>query len=451
MVPVAVPVRRHLGHRGASPSHRAGHQPAVRRVPPLRERVHRLRPDLNLQGEEIFAPQGDHRRVQGLVVVPLGRRHEIFELSRYGRPQRVHLAEQVVANLAVRGAHHARGHVSGGVPDVVLGLGDDVELHDVLEVPELQRIGLELLVDVVERPRRHPDLKALGDLVEERVRLQRLLQRLPRLVHHCVLVHLQRLDPHAKRPVLVRQRVPEAQVLELVLDVVQAEEVGQGREDGQRLCGDLLLLVGRHVLQRPHVVQPVRQLDDDDPDLLCHGDEELLHVDMLLIVLSAKRAALFPELGHLGLPLHDVPDTLTEDRLDVREGDLVGVLHNVVQQPRHDGVRVHLQFAQDLGHRHRVDDVRLPRLALLALVGAVRDLQSLLTPSQLLRRQVRHGFLELQPQPLYGKGVPSQNLLVGLRGYAGGRPSSSCPHFHLVPALPPPLFPTTTIATITPR
>ena len=44
------------------------------------------------------------------------------------------------------------------------------------------------------------------------------------------------------------------------------------------LSGFFALFLGTHVLQSTHIVQTVRQLDQDDPDILCHGEEHLAEV-----------------------------------------------------------------------------------------------------------------------------------------------------------------------------
>ena len=67
----------------------------------------------------------------------------------------------------------------------------------------------------------------------------------------------------------------ERQVLELPLDRVDAEPVGDRRVDVERLARFLDLLLLRHRRDRAHVVEPVGELDQDHPDVGRHRDHHL--------------------------------------------------------------------------------------------------------------------------------------------------------------------------------
>ncbi len=105
----------------------------------------------------------------------------------------------------------------------------------------------------------------------------------------------------------------------------------RGRVDLSRLAGDALLL-GRG--QRPegaHVVEPVGELDEDDADVLGHGQEHLADV-LGLLLLVGQRAELaelrdaVDEAGHVG----------AEVLLDIAQR-VLGVLRDVVEQGCRDG------------------------------------------------------------------------------------------------------------------
>ena len=51
--------------------------------------------------------------------------------------------------------------------------------------------------------------------------------------------------------------------------------MSNGGIDLHGLAGFFLLFLRFHVLERSHVMEPVRQLDDDDTDILRHGQEHL--------------------------------------------------------------------------------------------------------------------------------------------------------------------------------
>ena len=145
--------------------------------------------------------------------------------------------------------------------------------------------------------------------------------------------------------VLVRLEVLEGEVLELPLDLPHAEPMRQRGVDLHRLARDALLLLGRQVLERAHVVEPVGELDDDDPHVLGHGHEHLPDV-LGLLLLHRPGAA---ELGELRDPVDQARHLAAEPLLEVGER-IVGVLGHVVQQRRRQRLGVHLQRGEVVGH-----------------------------------------------------------------------------------------------------
>ena len=123
---------------------------------------------------------------------------------------------------------------------------------------------------------------------------------------------------------LVGLEVVEAQVLKLPFDGVDAQAVRDGRVDFNRLARleDAAVLLERR--QGAHVVQAVGQLDDDDADVLAHGDEHLADGCRLLV----------GERFHLDArDLGDAVDELRHVRAELLFDQLagnVGILHRVV-------------------------------------------------------------------------------------------------------------------------
>src|SRR5256885_1059801 len=83
-----------------------------------------------------------------------------------------------------------------------------------------------------------------------------------------------------------RLQVAEGEVLELDLDPLDAEPVGERRVDVESLLRDAVLRLGLHVLEGPHVVGPVGELDEDDANVLRHRDQHLAEVLGLLLLLG---------------------------------------------------------------------------------------------------------------------------------------------------------------------
>ena len=154
----------------------------------------------------------------------------------------------------------------------------------------------------------------------------------------------------------------EGEVLELPLHLPDPQPLGERRVDLHRLAGDPLLLLGRQPVERPHVVEPVGELDQDDPDVLGHRQEHLPDVLGLLLLVAVGA-----ELGQLGDAVDELGDLGAELLLDVGQA-VLGVLGDVVEQRRLDRDRIDPELGEDLRRRDGMRDVRLARPASLALV-----------------------------------------------------------------------------------
>ncbi len=160
----------------------------------------------------------------------------------------------------------------------------------------------------------------------------------------------------------------EGQVLELPLDVLDSEAVGQRGVDVEGLLGAALLLPLGHGRDGLHVVEPVGQLDQQDPGILGHGHQHLAHGGRLLGLAGVEADPV-----QLGDAVDDGRHVGPELRLDLRQAE-AGVLDRVVEQGGRDGDVVEAQPGQDGGHRQRVGDVGLAGVAELAMVGGGRRL-----------------------------------------------------------------------------
>ena len=79
-------------------------------------------------------------------------------------------------------------------------------------------------------------------------------------------------------------QVAEAEVFEFSLEPANPQTVGNGSVDVERLLCDRLLLQWRQMLQRHHVVEAIRQLDEDYANVLRHGHDHLAEVLGLLLL-----------------------------------------------------------------------------------------------------------------------------------------------------------------------
>ncbi len=303
----------------------------------LGDAVHRLGADLDLDGHAVGADQG---RVQRLISVHLGNGDVVLELPGYG---------------LVQPMQRTQGEVAGGYV-----LDDDPKAVDVEHLREREVLFVHLVVD------RKDVLLAAGYRGLDSGRGQALLERLEDLVHHRAPVAAGRLDGFREDLVAERIEVRERELLQLAVEAVQAQPVGDRGVDLDRLARDAPARLRVDRLERPHVVQPVGELDQDDAHVARHREQHLAEVLGLGVGLGLELDAV-----ELGQAVHEFRDGLAEALGDLLLGDL-GVLHHVVQQRRHHRLGVELPVGDDLGDRDRVRDVGMAALAELPLVRGAR-------------------------------------------------------------------------------
>ena len=102
----------------------------------------------------------------------------------------------------------------------------------------------------------------------------------------------QLLQPPRDRGVGVRLQLPERQRLHLGHHLVHADPLGERRIDIHRLARDPpALVLGRDVMERPHVVQPVGELHQQHPDVVGQREQELAQIlGRALVFATAPRS-----------------------------------------------------------------------------------------------------------------------------------------------------------------
>src|SRR2546429_1455266 len=307
----------------------------VRRDTVLRGVVHLMGTDLDLVQ---LAARPEHGGVERLVAVRLRARDVILDALLQRRPLVVDHPQDVIA------------------------LGDIVHQHaDREEIINLLERLVALLHLLVNRPE---VLGAAGDLVADESGSPQLFgERDPQPLDGLFTLALSRLDLARQRAVVLGLEELAGEILELGLHARHPEAVGQGRVDLARFERDAAAFLLVEVLEGPHVVQPVGELDDDDAGVLGDRQQELAVVFGLLLHRRAEG-----EGGELRESVDQLRHLGTERAPDVLDRD-VRVLDDVVQQGGRDRDRVHLLLGENGRHGHRVRDVVVARLALLAAVG----------------------------------------------------------------------------------
>ena len=161
----------------------------------------------------------------------------------------------------------------------------------------------------------------------------------------------------------------EGEVLELPFERVDPEPVREGCVDLERLLRLLHLLLLAEVLDRPHVVEPVGELDEDDPHVLGHRDDHLAVVLRLRLLAAGE---LDP--GQLGDALDELRDLRAELRAHLVELG-VRVLDDVVQKRRRDRLLVEVELSADPRDAVGMVDEVLSRAAELAAVASLGGLE----------------------------------------------------------------------------
>ena len=163
--------------------------------------------------------------------------------------------------------------------------------------------------------------------------------------------------------VLLRIAVAEAQVFQFRLDGIQAEPVRERGEQIERLARYLDLLVARHGGHRPHVVKPVRYLDEDYPYIVRQGEQHLAEIGGLF------RRVGIDHTGHFGQTVHHIGYLFPEDGFDFFDR-IVRILHHVVQQGCGHGLNAQSYFFHDdFGHGQGMENVGLPAAPQHSLVS----------------------------------------------------------------------------------
>ena len=221
--------------------------------------------------------------------------------------------------------------------------------------------------------------------------------------------------------VLARVEDLEREILELPLDGVDTEPVGERRVDLERLLRLLHLLLLAEVLDRAHVVEPVGELDQDHAHVLRHRHDHLAVVLRLRLL-----AALEADPGELGDAFDEQRDVRPECGAELVEIG-VGVLDHVVQQRGGNRLLVEVELRADQGHAERMVDERLAGAPHLTAVGALglveRAADQLLVDARVVGLDARdqlvdevvlmtlriddgHGLSLLVPFRVTGLGIP---------------------------------------------
>src|SRR5678816_1603249 len=134
----------------------------------------------------------------------------------------------------------------------------------------------------------------------------------------------------------------ECEILELPSHARHAESMGKRSIQVPRFLRDARSLLDRQVVESPHVVQAVGELDDDDARVFCDRKKELAIILDLPVLRRIER-----EMPDLRQAVDYLRDLGAEMRVDFGNGD-IGVFDDVVNEPACDCYGVELQLRENL-------------------------------------------------------------------------------------------------------
>ena len=174
-----------------------------------------------------------------------------------------------------------------------------------------------------------------------------------------------------ENPVTERVQVLETEIFELHLEAVDAETIRDGCIDVERLTCDTLLLCRRHGAECLHVVQSIRQLYENDADVLDHRKHHLAKALGLGFGTATEL-----NLVELADAVDNQRDVLAEFFPDLAERRR-RIFYDVVQYGGADGFRVEMHFGQFLGNSDRMRDIGFARFARLPFMRRRAELVGL--------------------------------------------------------------------------
>ena len=296
----------------------------VRGDAPLGHGVHALGADLHLDP----AAFGRHGGVQRLVAVRLGDRNPVAHAVGIGR-------------VEVR--HDGVNRPAEPLLLLVRAVDDDADGEDVVDALE----GHVLLVHL--RPDREDRLRAALDVVFHAEAVEPLGDRHEEAGDEGAALLGALLEFRDDVLVVLRFEVFEGDVLQLALDFVETQLVGDLGVEVHRLPALLAPFLVREDAERAHHLEAVGQFDEDYARVLGVADDQVAEVVGLLLrgLQLQLRDVRQPHRDAHDLFSETVPDLFGECEEFVCRALLVRQPHDVVQDGRDGGVASEAHFRND--------------------------------------------------------------------------------------------------------
>ena len=238
--------------------------------------------------------------MQRLVQVGAGNGDEVLDAARHRPPLVVDHAERGVA--------------------VLYRVGNDADRHHVVDLLDGDLLPFHLLVDGVSAF--EAALDARRNALTPQLPLNHLADAIQKLLVSLPVGFDSPRDLFECRGIDVAER----QVLELAAHLAHTQAVRDRAVDLDGFARDALApLRLLNETERAHIVEPVRQLHDDDPDIVHHRQQHL--AEALGLPLFGREEV---ELAQLGDAVHAARHVFAEVLAHILDGN-AGVLDHVVQ------------------------------------------------------------------------------------------------------------------------
>ncbi len=283
--------------------------------------MHLIGADLDLHR---LALGSHHHGMDGLVAVGFGVGDIVVKLAGNMVEVGVNDAERRIAILQPLGHHPHRAHVE--------------------QLVEFEVLLLHLAPDAVDVFRSAVDLGLNSRL------FQGIAQRLHELADVALPIEALLVELFGDLFVGIRVQVAEGEILELPLELTDAEAVGKRRIDVGDLLGHQHPGLFIRLLRLPQAGDPLRQLDHHGAHILDHGEQHAPHiVDLLRRGLAAMQGLQGTDGLHLQHPFHQLGDLGTEVLVHPLLADETG-FDEGVDDGGLEGRDIHAEHQQDAHH-----------------------------------------------------------------------------------------------------
>src|SRR5438128_2566337 len=139
-------------------------------------------------------------------------------------------------------------------------------------------------------------------------------------------------------------QMTKGEIFQLPAELTHSQTMCDGRKNLHSLFRDPLALFGVEVLEGTHVVKTVSQLDEDNSDVVNHGQQHLAYVFGLLLF-----ARDITDLRYLGKTVNEMRDFFSKilaDSIEIHQR----VFHDIVEESGRNRDFVELHICENVCH-----------------------------------------------------------------------------------------------------